>query len=66
MDELDKVFFDSDLRLNLSLIKTHLNHLSDVSAKTDFVLSGVVSENVAIALDRLSKLEGLIEVMQDA
>ncbi len=66
MDELDKVFFDSDLRLNLSLIKTHLNHLSDVSAKTDFVLSGVVSENVAIALERLSKLEGLIEVMQDA
>lgn len=66
MNELDKTFFDGDVSLNLELVKVHLGYLSKLSDQTDSVISEVVSENVNAALERLAKLEGLIEVMQDA
>jgi hypothetical protein len=66
MNELDKTFFDGDVSLNLELIKVHLGYLSKLSDQTDSVISEVVSENVDAALERLAKLESLIEVMQDA
>lgn len=66
MGELDRVFLHGDVSLSLELIKVHLNYLSKVSGETDQVLSGVVADNVASALENLAKLESLIEVMKDA
>ena len=65
MNELDKAFFDGDVALNVELVKVHLGYLSKLAEQTDYVLSAIVSENVASALERLAKLESLIEVMQE-
>lgn len=66
MNELDKAFFDGDVALNVELVKVHLGYLAKLADQTDYVLSATVAENVATALERLAKLESLIEVMQDA
>ena len=66
MNELDKAFFEGDVALNVELVKVHLGYLSKLAEQTDYVLSATVAENVASALERLVKLESLIEVMQDA
>ena len=65
MNELDKAFFEGDVALNVELVKVHLGYLSKLAEQTDYVLSAIVSENVASALERLAKLESLIEVMQE-
>ena len=66
MNELDKAFFEGDVAVNFELVKVHLGYLSKLAEQTDYVLSAIVAENVASALERLAKLESLIEVMQDA